>query len=80
VSGCFACQVDHHHDCPSISEEDCSIDADTDGWYAVYCCCGLAVDRRQTQEAEYGDYAEELRRRGWSQPPDPSQHPGRSGR
>jgi hypothetical protein len=79
VRGCYECDVDHHHDCPSTGEEDFSIDADEDGWFTVYCCCGLAVDSHQTTAAEYADYAEELRRRGWSQPADPGQDPG-SGR
>jgi hypothetical protein len=76
VSGCFECSIDHHLACPLVGEDDDSFDADEDGWYSVHCCCGLAVDSRRTLDAEY---AEELRRRGWSQPPDPGQHPGRSG-
>ena len=56
---------------PLLGEEDDSFDADEDGWYSVYCCCGLAVDSRQTLDAEYTEYAEELRRRGWSQPAEP---------
>jgi hypothetical protein len=79
VSTCFECDIDHHHDSPSIAEEDFSIEADADGSYAVYCCCGLVVGSRQTTAAEYADYAEELRRRGWSQPPGPGQDPGRRG-
>jgi hypothetical protein len=80
VSGCFECDVDHHLACPFLSEEDDGYDADEDGWYSVHCCCGLAVDSRQTLDAEYADYAEELRRRGWSQPADPGQDPRGSGR
>jgi hypothetical protein len=76
VSGCFECDIDHHLACPFLGEEDDGFDADEDGWYAVHCCCGLAVDSRQTLDAEY---AEELRRRGWSQPADPNLDPGRRG-
>jgi hypothetical protein len=79
VSGCFECDVDHHLACPFLGEEDDGYDANEDGWYSVHCCCGLAVDSRQTLDAEYADYAEELRRRGWSQPADPGQDPGRRG-
>ena len=79
MSACSACDVDHHSQCPSIGEEDCSIDADEDGWYTIYCCCGVAVDTAQTTAAEYAAYAEELRQRGWSQPPDPAAPPEGSG-
>jgi hypothetical protein len=75
VSNCFECSIDHHLACPWIGEDD-DIDPDDDGWYSVHCCCGLAVDSRQTHEAEHADYAEELRRRGWSQPTDPGQQLG----
>jgi hypothetical protein len=65
---------------PLVGEEEDGFDADEDGWYSVHCCCGLAVDSRQTLDAEDADYAEELRRRGWSQPdPDPGQQPEGSG-
>jgi hypothetical protein len=68
VSGCFECDVDHHLACPFLGEEDDGFDTNEDGWYSVHCCCGLAVDSRQTLDAEYAAYAEELRRRGWTQP------------
>jgi hypothetical protein len=71
MSDCFECDADHHLACPLLGEEDDGFDADEDGWYSVRCCCGLAVDSRQTPDAEYADYAHELRRRGWSQPADP---------
>jgi hypothetical protein len=76
VSGCFECDVDHHLACPFLGEEDDGFDAAENGWHSVHCCCGLAVDSRQTLDteyAEYAEYAEELRRRGWSQPGDPGQ-------
>ena len=76
MSGCLECQVDHHLACPLLGEEDDGFDADEDGWYSVHCCCGLAVDSRQTLDAEYAEYAEELRRRGWSQPPNPGPQVG----
>jgi hypothetical protein len=79
VSACFECDVDHHAECPSIGEEDFSIDADEDGWYTIFCCCGVAVDTAQTTAAEYAEYAEELRQRGWSQPTDPGMPPGVGG-
>jgi hypothetical protein len=79
VSGCFECDIDHHLACPFLGEEDDGFDADEDGWYMVHCCCGLAVDSRRTLDAECADYAEELRRRGWSQPADPNLDPGRRG-
>jgi hypothetical protein len=79
MSGCFECDVDHHLACPFLGEEDDGFDTDEDGWYAVHCCCGLAVSSRQTLHAEYGDYAQELRRRGWSQPAAPGQQPQGSG-
>ena len=79
MSGCFECDVDHHLACPFLGEEDDGYEADEDGWYSVHCCCGLAVDSHQTLDAEYADYAEELRRRGWSQSADPGQDPGRRG-
>jgi hypothetical protein len=64
VRGCLECSIDHHHACPWAVEDDAG------GWSTVYCCCGLAVDLNTTaaEYAEYGAYAEELRRRGWSQP------------
>jgi hypothetical protein len=80
MSACVECRIDHHLACPLLGEDDDGFEADEDGWYAVHCCCGLAVDSHQTHEAEYADYAEELCRRGWSQPADPGQDPGRRGR
>jgi hypothetical protein len=74
VSSCLECAIDHHLACPLLGEEDDSFDADEDGWSSVHCCCGLAVDSRQTPDAEHAEYAEELRRRGWSQPTDPGHH------
>jgi hypothetical protein len=76
VSGCFECSIDHHLACPLLGEEDDGFDANEDGWYTVHCCCGLAVDSHQTLDAEYALYAEELGRRGWSQPTDPGQQLG----
>ena len=52
MSGCFECDVDHHLACPFLGEDDDGFDANEDGWYSVHCCCGLAVDSRQTHEAE----------------------------
>jgi hypothetical protein len=76
VSGCLECAIDHHLACPLLGEADDGFDADEDGRYSVHCCCGLAVDSRQTVDAEYAEYAEELRRRGWSQPTDSGLHLG----
>jgi len=63
VRGCLACSIDHHA-CSRTVEDDAG------GWSTVSCCCGLAVDLNTTaaEYAEYGAHAEELRRRGWSQP------------
>jgi hypothetical protein len=76
VSGCCECSIDHHLACPFLGEGDDGFDAHEDGWYSVHCCCGLAVDSHQTHEAEYAAYAEELHRRGWSQPTDPGHQLG----
>jgi hypothetical protein len=78
VSGCLECDLDHHLACPLVGEDDDSFEADEDGCYSVHCCCGLAVSSRQTLDAEYAEYAEELRRRGWNQPANPDQHPQES--
>jgi hypothetical protein len=60
--GCLECSNDHHHICSRAVEDDAG------GCSTVYCCCcGLAVDA-ETAAAEYAAYAEELRRRGWTQP------------
>jgi hypothetical protein len=78
VSSCWECSIDHHLACPFLGEDD-RFDADEDGWYSVHCCCGLAVDSRQTLDAEDADSAQERRRHGWSQPADPTQHAQGSG-
>jgi hypothetical protein len=72
VSGCFECSTDRHHACPWAAADDEHV------WSTVYCCCGLAVDPKTTaaEYAEYAAYAEELHRRGWSQPATPGQPPG----
>ena len=64
VRSCLECSIDHHHACSRAIEDDAG------GWSTVYCCCGLAVDPKTTaaEDAEYPAYAEELRRRGWTQP------------
>jgi hypothetical protein len=64
VRGCLECSIDHHHACSRTVEDAAG------GWSTVYCCGGLAVDLKTTaaEYTEYAAYAEELRRRGWSQP------------
>jgi hypothetical protein len=75
LGGCLGCSIDHHHACSRVVKDDAG------GWTAIYCCCGLAVDlaTAAAEEAEYAAYAQELRRRGWSQPADPAQQVGGSG-
>jgi hypothetical protein len=72
-SGCLACSIDHHHACSRPVEDDAG------SWSTVYCCCGLEIDPKTAaaEEAEYAADAQELHRRGLTQPAaaGPSQPP-----
>ena len=67
---CDACEVDHHGDCPWIDQDDdrARWEADQDGCYTVFCCCGRWSRQRQTTHAEYARYARD--RQPWGQPGD----------
>jgi hypothetical protein len=81
VSDCFECLVDRHALCPDADVADYQASDDPDYELVdMYCCCGHEWTVEQlTTAAEYAEYAEELRRRGWSQPTDPGQPSGGSG-
>ena len=70
VAPCHECLVDRHRLCPDVETSDTQAAEDPDyELVSRYCCCGQEwTEQQMTTGAEYADYAEELQRRGWSQP------------
>lgn len=67
---CHECLVDRHSMCPYVQVSD-RHDAEDPDYELVgkFCCCGQEwTEQQMTTAAEYGEYAHELARRGWSQP------------